>query len=135
MLQEVAAGLPALPVAALKELGAYALERIQPRVTSFEEQASTIREHLADVFEREEEWSTAAKLLAGIPLDSGIRVLEDNYKVEKYIKIAMLYLQDEESVSAETFINRASLLITEETSEALILLQNHDRDTVPLELF
>jgi len=48
-------------------------------------------------------------------------VLEDNYKVEKYIKIAMLYLQDEESVSAETFINRASLLISEDTSDRLRL--------------
>ena len=60
-------------------------------------------------------------MLAGIPLESGIRMLEDNYKVEKYIKIAMLYLQDEESISAETFINRASLLVTEETSDHLRL--------------
>ena len=60
-------------------------------------------------------------MLAGIPLDSGTRHVSDNYKVEKYIKISMLYLQDDESVSAETFINRASLLITEETSEALKL--------------
>jgi len=33
----------------------------------------------------------------------------------------MLYLEDEESVSAETYINRASVLITEETSEGLKL--------------
>ncbi len=79
------------------------------------------REHLADVYEREEEWTEAAKMLAGIPLDSGIRVLEDNYKVEKYIRIAMLYLQDDESVSAETFLNRASVLINEDTSEGLKL--------------
>ena len=43
-----------------------------------------VREHLAAVYENEEDWSTAAKLLAGIPLDSGIRVLEDNYKVGVY---------------------------------------------------
>jgi len=121
VLQEIAAGLPSLSPETLKSIGALAIERIQPRVTSFEEQASTIREHLADVYEREEDWATAAKLLSGIPLDSGIRVLDDNYKVEKYIKIAMLHLQDEESVSAETSINRASLLITEETSDALKL--------------
>jgi len=60
-------------------------------------------------------------MLAGIPLDSGIRVLEDGYKVEKYIKIAMLFLQDDESVSAETYINRASLLIDETTDPALKL--------------
>ena len=58
---------------------------------------------------------------AGIPLDSGIRVLDDNYKVDKYIKIAMLYLQDDESVNAETYINRASLLINDDTDGALKL--------------
>lgn len=81
VLQEIAAGIKPLPAPMLKEVGTLVLDRIQPRVTSFEEQASTVREHLADVYEREEEWSMAAKLLAGIPLDSGIRVLEDNYKV------------------------------------------------------
>ena len=121
VLMDLAAGLPSLPVEPLKEIGTYVLERMQPRVTSFEEQISMIREHLADVYEREEEWTEAAKMLAGIPLDSGIRVLEDNYKVEKYIRIAMLYLQDDESVSAETFLNRASVLINEDTSEGLKL--------------
>jgi len=121
VLGDLAAALPQLPRDQLKALGGLLLERIQPRVSSFEEQASTVREHLATVFEAEEDWTQAAKMLAGIPLDSGIRVLEDNYKVEKYIKIAMLYLQDEESISAETNINRASLLITEDTRDDLRL--------------
>ena len=121
VLQEMAAALPSLTPEVLKDVGTFALERIGSRVTSFEEQASTIREHLAAVYEKEEEWTLAAKMLAGIPLDSGIRVLEDNYKVEKYIKIAMLFLQDEESISAETYINRASLLISETTSDHLML--------------
>ena len=56
-------------------------------------QVSLIRETLSKVYESEEEWSLAAKMLAGIPLESGIRVLDDNYKVEKYIQIAMLFLQ------------------------------------------
>ena len=48
-------------------------------------------------------------------------MLDDNYKVDKYIKIAMLYLQDDESVNAETYINRASLLINDDTDGALKL--------------
>ena len=71
--------------------------------------------------EGEEEWAAAAKMLAAIPLDSGYVTRTDGYKVEKYIKIAMLYLQDDDSVSAETFINRASLLVTEETDGELRL--------------
>ena len=77
VLLDLAAGLPALAEDALKkEVGTFALEKIQPRVTSFEEQASTIREHLASMYEREEEWAEAAKMLAGIPMDSGIRMIE-----------------------------------------------------------
>ena len=105
----------------LKELGLFVLERIGSRLSSFEEQASNIRERLAAVYEQEEEWTLAAKMLAAIPLDSGIRVLEDDYKIDKYIHIAMLFLQDEESVSAETYINRASLLISDATDGTLRL--------------
>ena len=48
-----------------------ALERIQPRVVSYEEPVTTIREQLAATLEREEDWAKAAQVLAGIDLDSG----------------------------------------------------------------
>ncbi len=48
-----------------------ALERIQPRVVSFEEPVTVIRENLASLLETEEQWSKAAQVLAGIDLDSG----------------------------------------------------------------
>lgn len=47
------------------------LEKIQPRVVSFEEQVTFIRESLAGLLEQEEEWTKAAQILAGIDLDSG----------------------------------------------------------------
>ena len=78
VLQELATALPKLAPEQLKEIGLFAVEQIHPRVTSFEEQAATIREALAALYEVEEDWTAAAKMLAGIPLDSGIRVLEDN---------------------------------------------------------
>jgi len=121
VVHELAVAMPKLLPEQLKEIGLFVLEKSSARAVSFEEQISCIREALAKVYEAEEEWSAAARMLAGIPLDSGIRVLDDNYKVEKYIQISMLYLQDDESVSAETFINRASLLIGEETEAALKL--------------
>jgi hypothetical protein len=42
---------------------------------SFEEQATVLRENLAEVLEKEEEWSQAAQTLAGIDLDSGAVVV------------------------------------------------------------
>lgn len=48
-----------------------ALERIQPRVVSYEEPVTTIREQLAATLESEEDWAQAAQVLSGIDLDSG----------------------------------------------------------------
>lgn len=48
-----------------------ALTRVQPRVVSYEEQVTGIREQLAELLEEEEDWAGAAKILAGIDLDSG----------------------------------------------------------------
>ena len=39
---------------------------------SYEEQVTTVREHLASLLEKEEDWSKAAQTLAGIDLDSGM---------------------------------------------------------------
>jgi len=78
-------------------------------LVAFEEQDSIIRENLAAVYEEEENWSEAAKLLRGI-LDGGGQIFEDEYKANIYIKIAQLYLEDEDNVNAETYLNKASLL-------------------------
>ena len=67
VLLEFAAALPSLPADSLKDVGGFVLEQIQPRVTSFEEQASLIREHLADVYEREEEWASAVRAALDYP--------------------------------------------------------------------
>jgi COP9 signalosome complex subunit 4 len=53
---------------------------------------SVIRESVAAVYEAEESWTQAAQVLAGIELDSGQRVLDATYKLQKCIKIAQLYL-------------------------------------------
>lgn len=51
--------------------GGSALEKVQPRVVSYDEQVTLMREHLASVLEVEEQWAKAALVLAGIDLDSG----------------------------------------------------------------
>jgi len=119
----------------------FALEKIQPRVVSFEEQArggrrrcpaqpltrpqvALIRESLANLFESEESWSSAAQALAGIELESGQRVLEASYKLGKCVKIAQLYLEDDDALSADAFIKKAAFLVAEAKDEALELQYN-----------
>lgn len=60
---------------------------------AFEEQLSTIREILAEIYQEEEDWSLAARTLQGIPLDSGHRAISDEYKLKIYIQIVALFLE------------------------------------------
>jgi COP9 signalosome complex subunit 4 len=68
-------------------------------------------EKLAAKFESEEDWIQAAKHLSMINLDSGHRAVSDDKKLATYIKICQLYLEDDDSVNAETYLNRASLFV------------------------
>ncbi|CAO3566856.1 unnamed protein product [Mortierella alpina] len=83
------------------------------RVTSkrAEQIVSAIRTHLATIYEDEEDWAEAAQVLMGIPLDSGHRIIANEYKVGVYIRIVRLLLEDDEAISAEAYLNRASVLM------------------------
>ncbi|KAH3864035.1 hypothetical protein DPMN_027047 [Dreissena polymorpha] len=96
-----------------KQIALFTLEKVQARVISFEEQVSDIRQHLADIYEREGSWKEAANILVGIPMETGQRQYKPEYKLETYLKIARLYLEDSDPVQAEAYINRASLLQTD----------------------
>lgn len=95
------------------------LESIQ-RSVSFQEQATALRLKLADIYESEEDWSDAAKTLMGLNFDSG-RLAEDEQKLNIYVRIVRLLLEDEDSVQAETYQNRAGLLIHSTSNRELQL--------------
>ncbi|KAK6130907.1 hypothetical protein DH2020_035352 [Rehmannia glutinosa] len=104
-----------------KEIAHYTLNQIQPRVVSFEEQVLIIREKLAELYESEQQWSKAAQMLSGIDLDSGMRVIDDTFRLSKCVQIARLYLEDDDAVNAEAFINKASFLVSNSQHEVLNL--------------
>jgi hypothetical protein len=58
----------------------------------------TIRQHLAEIYEREGNWRQAALVLIGIPLETGQKQYSVDYKLETYLKIARLCLEDEDPV-------------------------------------
>ena len=58
-------------------------------------------------------------MLVGIPLETGQKQYNVDYKLETYLKIARLYLEDDDPVQAEAYINWTSLLWNESTSEQL----------------
>ncbi|KAG6608525.1 COP9 signalosome complex subunit 4, partial [Cucurbita argyrosperma subsp. sororia] len=121
LLQILAQDLGNLEVAAQKETAHYILVLIQPRVVSFEEQVLILREKLAELYETEQQWSKAARMLSGIDLDSGMRVIDESYRLSKCVRIARLYLEDDDAVNAEAFINKASFLVSYSQHEVLNL--------------
>ncbi|KAJ6599033.1 hypothetical protein DFH09DRAFT_21761 [Mycena vulgaris] len=98
------------------------LATVQPRIVSYEEQVNILRFQLADILEEEEEWSEAARVLMGTSLDSGQRAMAEGEKLRVYVRIVRLLLEDEDSIQAETFYNRAALLV-HSTSDKETLLQ------------
>ncbi|KAL6504404.1 COP9/signalosome complex subunit Csn4 [Orobanche gracilis] len=146
LLQTFAQELVRLDPEFQKEVAHYTLHQIQPRVVSFEEQriiqdaylgllgflagdlinvflvrVLVIREKLAQLYESEQLWSKAAQMLSGIDLDSGMRVIDDTFRLSKCVQIARLYLEDDDAVNAEAFINKASFLVSNSQHEVLNL--------------
>ncbi|XP_070408527.1 COP9 signalosome complex subunit 4 isoform X1 [Nothobranchius furzeri] len=119
LLTDFCTHLPGLPDATAKAVYHFTLEKIQPRVISFEEQVASIRQHLATIYEKEGDWRNAAQVLVGIPLETGQKQYNVDYKLDTYLKIARLYLEDDDPVQAEAYINRASLLQNESSNEQL----------------
>jgi len=113
VLQQVAEQMDQLKNSELKELGLHTLDKLRGRVVSFEEEDFVIRELLSEVFQAEGNWSEAAKCLAAINLETGTRCRTPLQKAEKYVKIAELYLEDDDPVSADTFSTRAAMVMHE----------------------
>jgi COP9 signalosome complex subunit 4 len=54
-----------------KQVSHFTLDKVQPRVISFEEQVASIRQHLSQIYVRVNNWREAALVLGGIPLETG----------------------------------------------------------------
>lgn len=121
ILNEFAVNLKEMTPESHKLIATDLLEKIKPKVVRFEEQVTTIRENLAQVYQDEEDFSEAARVLNGIPLESTQRILDDDYKVNIYIRIAQLYLEDDEPGKAAPYINKAAAFYSPQMNPKLQL--------------
>lgn len=92
-------------------VGTHALLALESRVVSFEEQDALIRETLADAYQEQDDYVEAAKMLEGIQLESSQRKISDDSKVRTWIRICRLYLEEDDTTSAERYLNRAKNLL------------------------
>lgn len=123
LLSSFVHALSSLPQSQVKvAVGQHALEALQPRVVSFEEQDAMIRELLADAYEEQEDYTASAKVLQGIQLESSQRSISDDAKVKVWIRIVRLYLEEDDTTSAESYLNRAKNLLYKVQDTELKLL-------------
>jgi COP9 signalosome complex subunit 4 len=123
VLAEYVNAISKLPSAEIKkEVYEYTLEKIRPKIVSFEEQDCNIREALATIYEAEEEHGEAAKVLQGIQLNPHQRQITDEFRLQIYIRIMRNLLEDDESISADVWLNRATLLIHKSEDPQLNLM-------------
>eukprot|EP00386_Alphamonas_edax_P004366 GDKI01013835.1.p1 GENE.GDKI01013835.1~~GDKI01013835.1.p1 ORF type:complete len:452 (-),score=131.29 GDKI01013835.1:125-1480(-) len=107
----------------IKMLAQHTIDKLRGRVTSYEEEDALLREALSEVLMNENEHTAAAKVLAAVNYEGGVggRQRTSEEKADKYVLIAELYLEDGDAVAAETYCNRAGLIIHEVTDKPITL--------------
>jgi COP9 signalosome complex subunit 4 len=98
--------LSKLPPDTIIAVGSHLLNIFQSQSTTFEEQEALLRESLCTAHEAQEDYTSAAKALQGIHLDTSQRQITDEVKVQMWIRIVRLYLEDDDTVSAEQALNK-----------------------------
>ncbi|KAK4103036.1 hypothetical protein N658DRAFT_522441 [Parathielavia hyrcaniae] len=90
------------------EVGQHVVHAIpsSPLSSSLVEQSASLRELIAAGHEANEDFLSAAKLLAEIPLDSSQRRIPDAEKAVIWIRIVRNYLEVDDATSAEMYLNK-----------------------------
>lgn len=88
-----------------------AIEALQPKVVSYEDQDSQLKLMLADSYEQNEDFTSSAKVLQTITLDSSQRHVSDDDKAKIWIRITRCYLEEDDPTNALSYLNRVKNVI------------------------
>ena len=99
------------------DAGKQVLSTLESRVSSFEEQNTFLRHILADAYQEQANFIEAAKALQGLSLEN----TQDEVKINVWIRICRLYLEEDETTNAESYLNRAKTLLYKFHSQELTL--------------
>ena len=95
------------------EVGQHVLQLLAPKVVSYEEQDTEIKYILADAFEEQEDFTSSAKTLQTVTLDSSQRAVSADDKARLWIRIVRCYLEEDDPTSASTYLNRVKNVLHE----------------------
>uniref|UniRef100_A0A7S2WS40 COP9 signalosome complex subunit 4 n=1 Tax=Mucochytrium quahogii TaxID=96639 RepID=A0A7S2WS40_9STRA len=109
VLQVLVEAVPGLGQDGISQVSKYAIEAFKERRTSFDEFDAKFREMYGEFLAEAEDYMGAARVLCGIDFENG-RYTESS-KAQFYVRITELFLEEDETVEAERFVNRASQFI------------------------
>lgn len=108
-MEHVAIELAKLPSDQQKAVGKQILSFFNEKaISAFDEQATKIRFNLAQIYQDDAEFTEAARILAAVSIDT-MKNVEDLASL--YVRVAQLYLADEESALADSFVTKAANVI------------------------
>ncbi len=82
-----------------KTISIYALDKIQPRGISFEDQVTNYRQYLSEIYEREGDFKKAANILSGIPLETSQKFVLSFFYIKLNLIIFLLILDNIKMIS------------------------------------
>ncbi|KAJ9446353.1 COP9 signalosome complex subunit 4 [Diplonema papillatum] len=116
---------PKLPHDDMVALGSAAVDLIAPRSSAFQEQVLILHDCLSWVYQDRQDWRQAVDVLRKILQDSALVADKgDQFKVELFIRISRLYVENKDYYEADVWINKAWPLMTSAMDNTLQLQFN-----------
>lgn len=88
------------------EVGRHALARLAAQPSSFADAAAALGDLVATAHEANDDFRDAAQALAEMPLDNAQRKVGDADRARVWVRIVRNYLEVDDSLAAETYLNK-----------------------------
>nr|POF26096.1 cop9 signalosome complex subunit 4 [Quercus suber] len=93
------------------ESGASIADILAPKIVSYENQDSELKFLLADAHEANEDYTSSAKTLQTITLDSSQRSVTEDERAKVWMRICRCYLEEDDHTNALTYLNKVKQVI------------------------
>ncbi|KAF2723064.1 CSN4 COP9 signalosome complex subunit 4 [Polychaeton citri CBS 116435] len=93
------------------QVGTNVVQILAPKIVSYEQQDTDLKFALASAHEAEEDFTSSAKVLQTITLDSSQRSISDDEKAAVWMRICRCYLEEDDPTPALTFLNKVKQVI------------------------
>lgn len=122
ILQDVVTALPQTPSEFHLPVAEHALSRVVERAHSYDSILISLRRFLGEVYENRQEWGRAARMLSQIQFDGVSREVDDDFRLDCYVKTARFFIEDDNEAEAERFVARAAQLAAKSKDRGITLM-------------